>query len=233
MTGQSNNCSGSNETIKVRFHSLWPSDAIWWQRSRSTSAQVMDCRLMEPMHDPDLYWLIIIDVLLHSPEGSFAGNAREIYPWYGFENYYFNITTASDANKQMVRGIHRSPVNSPHKGPVTRKMFPFDDVIMTFRVSLWETVTQVFPRFRSQSFATRAICAHTHIARNVNFLLFSGVPDLWGRTKILRCGDLSHLHAPDCIWVFFYFVWFLLIHHNIHLYFELSTYCNILDIYLL
>ena len=27
-------------------------------------------------------------------------------------------------------GIHRSPVNSPHKGPVTRKMFPFDDVIM-------------------------------------------------------------------------------------------------------
>ena len=24
------------------------------------------------------------------------------------------------------------PVNSPHKGPVTRKMFPFDDVIMMF-----------------------------------------------------------------------------------------------------
>ena len=23
-----------------------------------------------------------------------------------------------------------SPVNSPHKGPETRKMFPFDDVIM-------------------------------------------------------------------------------------------------------
>ena len=29
-----------------------------------------------------------------------------------------------------MRGIHRRPVNSPHKGPVTRKMFPFDDVIM-------------------------------------------------------------------------------------------------------
>ena len=26
--------------------------------------------------------------------------------------------------------IHRWPVNSPHKGPVTRKMFPFDCVIM-------------------------------------------------------------------------------------------------------
>ena len=33
----------------------------------------------------------------------------------------------------FVRGIHRSPVNSPHKGPVTRKMFPFDDVIMWWK----------------------------------------------------------------------------------------------------
>ena len=30
----------------------------------------------------------------------------------------------------FVRGIHRGPVNSPHKWPVTRKMFPFDDVFM-------------------------------------------------------------------------------------------------------
>ena len=29
-----------------------------------------------------------------------------------------------------VRGIHRWPVNSTHKGLVTRKMSPFDDVIM-------------------------------------------------------------------------------------------------------
>ena len=34
------------------------------------------------------------------------------------------------ASMAFVRGIHRGPVNSPHKGPVTRKMFPFDDVIM-------------------------------------------------------------------------------------------------------
>ena len=27
-------------------------------------------------------------------------------------------------------GIHRGPVNYPHERPVTRKMFPFDDVIM-------------------------------------------------------------------------------------------------------
>ena len=34
------------------------------------------------------------------------------------------------ASLDFVRGIHRWPVNSPHKGPVARKMFPFDDVIM-------------------------------------------------------------------------------------------------------
>ena len=38
----------------------------------------------------------------------------------------------SSASLAFVRGIHRSPVNSPHKGPVTRKMFPFDDVIVGF-----------------------------------------------------------------------------------------------------
>ena len=51
---------------------------------------------------------------------------------------YSSIYSAADQRKHQssvslafVRGIHRSPVNSPHKGPVTRKMFPFDDVIIS------------------------------------------------------------------------------------------------------
>ena len=36
----------------------------------------------------------------------------------------------SSASLAFVRGIHRWPENSPHKGPVTRIMFPFDDIIM-------------------------------------------------------------------------------------------------------
>ena len=36
----------------------------------------------------------------------------------------------SSAPLAFVRGIYRSPVNFPHKGPVTRKIFPFDDVIV-------------------------------------------------------------------------------------------------------
>ena len=41
----------------------------------------------------------------------------------------------SSASLAFVRGIHRWPVNSPHKGPVTWKMFPFDDVIMQCRMA--------------------------------------------------------------------------------------------------
>ena len=37
----------------------------------------------------------------------------------------------SSASLAFVRGTHRWPVNSPHKGPVTRKIFPFDDVTMS------------------------------------------------------------------------------------------------------
>ena len=36
----------------------------------------------------------------------------------------------SSASLAFVRGTHRWPVNFPHKGPVTRKRPPFDDVIM-------------------------------------------------------------------------------------------------------
>ena len=36
----------------------------------------------------------------------------------------------SSASLAFVWEIHRGPVNFPHKWPVTRKMFPFDDVIM-------------------------------------------------------------------------------------------------------
>ena len=46
----------------------------------------------------------------------------------------------SSASLAFVRGIHRRPVNSPHKRPVTRKMFPFDEVIMFFpcELEIWQ-----------------------------------------------------------------------------------------------
>ena len=52
----------------------------------------------------------------------------------------------SSVSLVFVRGVHRWPMNSPHKGPVTRKMFPSDDVIMTYG----KEITGVTGRFLSQ-----------------------------------------------------------------------------------
>ena len=41
----------------------------------------------------------------------------------------------SSASLAFVRGIHRGPVNSPHKWRVTQKMFLFDEIIMVW--SCW------------------------------------------------------------------------------------------------
>ena len=51
----------------------------------------------------------------------------------------------SCASLAFVRGIHRRPVNSPHKWPVTRKMFPFDDVIIYFQMPASALFTKNIP----------------------------------------------------------------------------------------
>ena len=50
---------------------------------------------------------------------------------------YLTVYSGTDQRKHQscaslafVRGIHRGLVNSPHKGPVKWKTYPFDDVIM-------------------------------------------------------------------------------------------------------
>ena len=55
----------------------------------------------------------------------------------------------SSASLAFVGEIHRWPVNSPHKGPVTRKMFPFDDVIVLY---IPGNISQVKIRFHQSNF---------------------------------------------------------------------------------
>ena len=59
-----------------------------------------------------------------------------------------NVCSVADQRKHQssmslafVRGIHRWQVNFPHKGPVTQKMFHFDDVIME-----WKSSDEMGPR---------------------------------------------------------------------------------------
>ena len=65
----------------------------------------------------------------------------------------------SSASLAFVWGFHRGPVNSPHNWPVTRKMFPFDGVIMAWDIGLapnrrqtiiWTNADQVHRRIHAQ-----------------------------------------------------------------------------------
>ena len=58
---------------------LWPSDVIWRQRTWSTLIPVIACFLTAPSHHLNQCCLIISEVLWHSPEVNFTGNAQDIH----------------------------------------------------------------------------------------------------------------------------------------------------------
>ena len=79
------------------------------------------------------YWFIISEVFHYNDiiMGAIASQITSLT--IVFSAVYLDTDKRkqqSSASLAFVRGIHRRPVNSPHKWPVTRKMFPFDDVIM-------------------------------------------------------------------------------------------------------
>ena len=70
-----------NNTGQHYFNSLWPSDAIWQQRSGSTLAQVMTCCLTAPSHYLNQCWLIISKVQWHSSECNFTRDTSATSHW--------------------------------------------------------------------------------------------------------------------------------------------------------
>ena len=103
-----------------------------------------------------------------------------------------------------MRGIHRRPVNSPHKRPVTRKMVPFDDVIMlnfnSCTIEVWEWINNFTPHF---------------IMDVINYLLYLCTIDqkkyigLFHISYISKCksGVWHQYYGPiPCYWVMGYFI---------------------------
>ena len=77
---------------------------------------------------------LIEEILNHCSDAIMASMASQIT---SLTIVYSTVYSDADKRKHQssvslafVRGIHLWPVKFPHKWPVTRKMFPFDDVIM-------------------------------------------------------------------------------------------------------
>ena len=73
----------------------------------------------------------------------------------------------SSASLAFVRGIHRWPLNSPHKGPIARKMFPFDDVIMSW----WRHGTHIIFLHLSNMILVSSNLAFFRVSRPAGILL--------------------------------------------------------------
>ena len=80
----------------------------------------------------------------------------------------------SSASLGIVWGIHRWPVNSPHKRPVTRKIFPFDDVIIKIKHFVtsnestvkWMTCLKKYAYFMSLDFMPKILSWINCLARS-------------------------------------------------------------------
>ena len=76
-------CLMTSKVWNSSFNSLWSSDIRWQHRSGSSLAQIIACCLTAPSHYLNQCWLIINEVLCHSPKGSITrvhsrqGNVRE------------------------------------------------------------------------------------------------------------------------------------------------------------
>ena len=120
----------------------------------------------------------------------------------------------SSASLAFVRRIHRWPVNSPHKWPVTRKMVPFDDIIMVMAhyPRYWPFVkgihrspahspdkVPVMRRF-DVSWMLASISSKQTVEWSVSWdamdfmWRYGNALDLWSHT--ISCTSMSHIGIP-------------------------------------
>ena len=105
----------------------------------------------------------------------------------GVSRVYWTVCSGADERKHQssvslafVRGIHWWPVNSLYKGPVTRNVFPFDDVIMI----IWTNAGPLDRLFDAKPLP-EPMLAYCQL-------------DFW--EQILVKFEFCHFHSRKCIW---------------------------------
>ena len=99
----------------------------------------------------------------------------------------------SSASLAFVRGIHRSPVNSPHKRPVTRNMFPYDDVIIEETCMIDFFVSQSQPIYNLIARET----LHYLVGSKLLYQTDGNFPE-WPQKAMLNLRHDYFHHVPCC-----------------------------------
>ena len=123
-----------------------------------------------------------------------------MYEWFGFSNTY-----VGEAIKLRLKDKYIQEWNADLNMTKTCSMYKLmeaTDWIENYLIQLPYHQRRSISRFHCRN-NKLPITHGRDVEIVVDEMLLSGVPDLCDRTKIQRCGDLSHLHVPDSIWVFF------------------------------
>ena len=129
---------------KWNFHRIWivmEKSLVKWAPDVNGSGIIIRINLDEVLW---CYVGVTRDIKNHYDDVTMGGMAFQIT---SLTIVYSTVYSGADQRKHQspaslafVRGIHRGPVNSPHKWSVTRKLFPFDDVIMIMHELPWITI---------------------------------------------------------------------------------------------
>ena len=103
------------------------------------------------------------------------------------------------ASLAFVWGIHRWPVNSPHKGPVTQKMLPFDDVIMECPVVELKWLAAAFISSNQANYAYHMLHAlATYGKDTVDSEYLNSMPNIF--CFLCKSGTWKHRLKPNILW---------------------------------
>ena len=110
----------------------------WYTYYTIESGNILE--YVEIFHKVDMYMIIhYSDIIMRAMASQIAIITIVYSTVYSGADQRKNQSSASLA---FVSEIHRWPVNSPHKVLVTRKMFPFDDVIMYPEIIIRITISR-------------------------------------------------------------------------------------------
>ena len=110
------------------------------------------------------------------------------------------IKHQSSASLTFVRGVHRWPGNSSHKWPVTRKMFPFDDVTKSFSrlpfLFRLQTSVVIATKMSEVSIIFLSILNHNYTTIHIYFFIsnifIQGEPFSWDCSTMGPCLIQNH-----------------------------------------